>query len=83
MSKEERKQVTFDEYRAMLRNEIILSLDAGKETALKNFDDIASRLAQSIEYTNSLKEVKEAPKPIEPKVKKDKSRNKPVEKKSQ
>ena len=45
---QENQSVTFEQYIATLRNQIIISYDGAKETALRNFDDLAKRLAESL-----------------------------------
>lgn len=76
MAQEQPKQVSFQEYIGGLRNQIVLSYDGSKEIALKSFDDVTSKLIEYIQQVEALKQQKDAPEPVVPKVVKDKSRNK-------
>lgn len=45
----ENKEVTLQQYVSTLRNQIIISYDNAKEIALRNFDDMATKLAQHLQ----------------------------------
>lgn len=68
-------EMTLTEYVAHLRNQIVISYDGAKEIALKNYDDISKRFAESHNALIASKEVKDKP-IVEAKPEKDKSRNK-------
>ena len=53
---QEQKQMTLQEFVSTLRNNIILSLDGGKEQALKSFDVITQKLVEQIQINQKLQE---------------------------
>ena len=50
----EQPPMSFSDYIAVLRNQIILSYDGAKEVALKNYDDITKRLLEQIRANQAL-----------------------------
>ncbi len=55
MSKEQKQPpMSFSDYIAVLRNQIVLSYDGAKEIALKNYDDITKRLLEQIRANQAL-----------------------------
>jgi len=48
MSKDEKQQITFEQYISTLRNQIVLAYDGAKEVALRNFDDLTKKFVESI-----------------------------------
>lgn len=69
MAKDQKKEIvkqtqppmSFSEYVTILRNQIILSYDGAKETAIKNFDDITKRLVEQIQANQALQAKPEKP----------------------
>lgn len=74
----QRREVSFAEYANVKRGEIVLTYDNAKERALRNFDDMAQKVAELMQQIEIMrKEKEEKPTPdIEPKESQDKSRNK-------
>lgn len=64
---QEQKQVTLQEFVGQLRANIILSYDGAKEQALKSFDQVTQKLAESMQLNESLKKSIEAKETEEPK----------------
>ena len=50
----EQPPMSFSDYIAVLRNQIILSYDGAKEIALKNYDDVTKRLLEQIRANQEL-----------------------------
>jgi len=46
---ENKSEVTLQQYVSTLRNQIIISYDNAKEIALRNFDDMSTKLAQHLQ----------------------------------
>jgi len=69
------KQVSFQEYIATRRGQIVLAYDGAKEIALRNFDEMVGKLAEQLQIVEALKSASK-PNPVTPKVVKDKNRNK-------
>ena len=49
MSKDEKQQITFEQYISTLRNQIVLAYDGAKEVALRNFDDLTKLIIKKME----------------------------------
>lgn len=81
MSKEQPRQISFQEYIGGSRNQIVLAYDGAKEIALKNFDDLTTKFIEQIQLVESLKAQAESKIPVETIVDVDKSRNKKKKKK--
>jgi hypothetical protein len=48
MSKDDKQQITFEQYISTMRNQIVLAYDGAKEVALRNFDDLTKKFVESI-----------------------------------
>lgn len=48
MSKDDKQQITFEQYISTLRNQIVLAYDGAKEVALRNFDDLTKKFVESL-----------------------------------
>lgn len=59
----EQKQVSFQDWYNSLRSQIILSYDNAKEVALKNYDQMASKLGEQLQIIETMKTVKENKEP--------------------
>jgi hypothetical protein len=47
MSKDDKQQITFEQYISTMRNQIVLAYDGAKEVALRNFDDLTKKFVES------------------------------------
>lgn len=71
----EQPPMSFSDYIAVLRNQIVLSYDGAKEIALKNYDDITKRLLEQIRANQALQsKTKEEPPLVTPTKEKPKKR---------
>ncbi len=52
---QEQKQISYAEYIATLRNQIVISYDNAKEVALRNFDDVSKKWGEQLATVQSLK----------------------------
>lgn len=48
MSKDDKQQITFEQYISTMRNQIVLAYDGAKEVALRNFDDLTKKFVESM-----------------------------------
>lgn len=61
MSQSQGKQVSFQEYVNILRNNIVLSYDSAKEQALKSFDAIVQKLDEQLKINQALQKPDKKP----------------------